>query len=130
LEDAMRPVRVTLTAIAALFILLTIGARSRAAALRPNEEQKIEALISTVEKLQDATFIRNGTEYDCKAAADHMRSKWKWKRDEIKTARDFIRVVASVSSESGQPYLIRFKNGKEVKAADFFTAELDKLERP
>jgi hypothetical protein len=126
----MRPICLSLTAIAALLMLLTFGSRGRAAVLRPNEEQKIESLISTVENLHDAKFIRNGTEYDCKAAADHMRSKWKWKRDEIKTARDFVRDVASVSSESGQPYLIRFKNGKEVKAADFLTAELDKLERP
>ena len=91
------------------------------------ETQKIEHLIGTVAKLRDAVFVRNGKEYDCKEAAEHMRRKWKWKEDEIETARDFIRIAASASSMSGKPYLIRFKDGREVKSADFLNAELDKL---
>lgn len=36
-----------------------------------SEEQKIEKLISYVEK-SDALFIRNGTEYTAKEAAEHL----------------------------------------------------------
>lgn len=92
------------------------------------EDQKIDSLIATVEKLADAKFIRNGKEYDCKAAADHMRSKRKQAGDKIKTARDFIEKAASKSWQSGQPYKIKFKDGKEQTSGEFLTKELDKLE--
>lgn len=93
-----------------------------------SETQKIEVLIHTVESLKDATFIRNGDSYDCKKAAEHMRKKWEWKKSDIKTAHDFIRIAASSSSQSGKPYLIRFKDGKETKSGDFLEGELAKLE--
>src|ERR1051325_1945796 len=68
-----------------------------------SEDQKIEALINTIDHLSDATFIRNGREYDCHAAAKHMRDKWNYGKKEIKTAEDFIEKAASKSSISGQP---------------------------
>ena len=92
------------------------------------EEEKIKALIATVRGLKNATFIRNGAEHDCDAAADHMQRKWKAGRREIKTARDFIRLAGSKSSRSGEAYRIRFKDGKEVTSEAFLTKELDKLE--
>ena|SRR5258706_6981901 len=94
------------------------------------EDQKIEGLISAVQNLKDASFVRNGKEYDGKAASDHLRSKWTRGRKHIKTARDFIKLAASTSSQSGQPYIIRFKDGKEVKSADFLGEALDHLEHP
>ena len=94
------------------------------------EKQKIERLISDVESLKDAVFIRNGTEVDAKKAAEHMRTKWKAAGSKIKTARDFIRLAASKSSISGKPYLIRFKDGHELESEKFLTERLDKLEKP
>ena len=99
-----------------------------APATPPTEDQKIEALIGRVDQMTDAVFVRNGSSYDGHAAAKHLREKWRWKKGEVKTARDFIRLCASVSSQSGQPYLLRWKDGRTQKAADFFGAELDKLE--
>jgi hypothetical protein len=61
------------------------------------EDQKIAMLIKTVERLKDATFIRNGTEHDCHAAAKHMRDKWDHRKE----------------------YLIRFKDGREVESGAF-----------
>jgi hypothetical protein len=124
----MKAARLYIPFLVAALVVAGIAGTTRAEQSHKTEAQLIESLISTVENLKDATFLRNGTEYGCKAAADHMRSKWKWKHDEIKTARDFIRVVASTSSETGRPYMIRFKGGREVTAKDFLTAELDKLE--
>ena len=94
----------------------------------PSEEQKIEALIKTVEELKDATFIRNGKEHDCREAAKHMRDKWQHGRDQIKTALDFIDKAASRSSVSGKPYLIRFKDGREIESATFLRDQLKKVE--
>ena len=94
-----------------------------------DEAAKIEALIRAVENLKDAVFIRNGRGYDCGKAGEHLRAKWRWKRNEIKTARNFIRIAATGSSVSGKPYLIRFKDGREIRSADFLLAELAKLEK-
>jgi pyrroloquinoline quinone biosynthesis protein B len=93
------------------------------------EQQKIESLIAAVESLQNAVFIRNDVEYDCKAAADHMRTKWDFAGNRIKTARDFIAQLASASSVSGKPYLIRFKDGREITSGEFLLADLKKLEQ-
>ncbi len=72
--------------------------------------------------------LNNGKEYTCAEAVDHMRLKWRWKRKNIKTARDFIRLAASKSTTTGKPYLIRFKNGREVKNGDFLLDRLAQLE--
>ena len=95
-----------------------------------SEKQKIEALITHIEELKDASFVRNGTEYDAKTAATFLRRKWKSNESAIKTARDFIQKVASVSSTSGKPYMIRRKNGKESKSGEYLLAELKKIEAP
>jgi hypothetical protein len=42
---------------------------------------------------------------------------------------DFIEKVASVSSTSGKPYVIRFKDSHEVKCGDYLKEELKKLEK-
>jgi len=92
------------------------------------EKEKIESLIKHVEGLKDATFIRNGVSYDAKAAAAFLRGKWDANAKVINTAKDFIDKAASQSSTSGKPYLIRFKDGKEVKSGDYLLSELKKLE--
>lgn len=94
------------------------------------EKQKIEALIAHIENLADATFIRNEAEHNCREAAKHMRDKWQWKRKEIRTARDFITVAATKSSVSGRTYLIRFKDGREVKCGEYLLQQLKQLENP
>jgi len=35
--------------------------------------------------------------------------------------------VASTSSTTGRPYLIRFKDGNEIKSGDYLLLELEKL---
>ncbi len=92
------------------------------------EREKIEALIRHIENLKDAVFIRNGREYDARTAASFLRAKWRANDAEVKSARDFIEKVASASSTTGKPYLIRFKDGREVKSGEYLLAELRKLE--
>lgn len=92
------------------------------------EAQKIEALIQAVASLEGAVFIRNGTEHAPKAAADHLRLKWRNAGRRVKTAPDFIRYCASESSLSGQPYEIRFQDGRTVLARDWLWTELKRLE--
>jgi len=98
-------------------------------ALPAKEREKIEGLVKAVEDLKDAKFVRNGAEYDGKAAADHMRRKWKKVEKDVHTARDFIRLAATSSIENGKPYLIRFKDGREVESAKFLAGKLDEMEK-
>ncbi len=88
----------------------------------------IELLIRAVGDLQQATFIRNGTEHTTHEATEHMRKKWHWKKGEIKTAEDFIRLAASQSSDSVKPYVIRFADGREVNAGDWLREKLKRME--
>ncbi|MCZ6494374.1 MAG: DUF5329 family protein [Planctomycetota bacterium] len=95
---------------------------------RLSDEERIDALIKTLEQLKDAIFIRNDKEYDAKSAADHLRMKWQYAGQRITTARHFITLVGTKSSVSGKPYLIRFEDGREMTSEAFLTAELEKLE--
>ena len=92
------------------------------------EKQKIEALIKQVGDLKDAKFVRNGWTYEPATAVRFLRGKWEANDAEVKTARDFIDKVASASGTSGKPYLIRFKDGREIKSQEFLLAELKKIE--
>lgn len=92
------------------------------------EDQKIDALIHSVEVLPDAQFIRNGSAHDGKAAAAHLRMKRRFAGSRIHTANDFIEGLASRSSETGQPYQIRFANGKTEDASVYFHMVLSHIE--
>jgi len=94
------------------------------------EKQKIEALIAHVANLENATFIRNGEEYPPADAADHMRTKLDYAGSRVKTALQFIEHIASKSSMSGEPYLIRFDDGREVESGPYLTGVLRHLEKP
>ena len=100
----------------------------QAQTLPNSEKQKIETLIKQVANLKDAKFVRNGSAYNADSAAIFLRRKWEANESEVKTARDFIDKVASFSGTSGKPYLIRFKDGGEIKSRDFLLAQLKNLD--
>jgi hypothetical protein len=113
---------------AALLVATSVAALGAGEEKRLSETQKIEALIRTVAELKDATFVRNGQDYDGKAAADHMRRKWKRQEKEIQTAKDFIRLAGTKSYETGKVYVIRFKDGKEVESGKWLGEKLETME--
>jgi hypothetical protein len=105
---------------------VAVGEEKKADTL--TEEQKIEKLMSYVENLQGATFIRNGEEHTPKEAAQHMRDKRKSAGDKVKTAKDFIELCASKSKVSGQEYKVRLADKTEVTSNALLTAELARIE--
>ena len=113
----------------AVGLTLVVLTSATQAADEKTERQKIEALIKHVEELKDAKFVRNDTEHDAKTAARFLKGKWERNEADIKTAMDFIDKAATKSSTSGKPYLIRFKDGKEMPSADYLKTELKKLEK-
>lgn len=106
--------------------LLAFGAV--AAAPPPNEQTRIDKLIRFVENQKDMKFIRNGTEYTCADAAKFLRGKLDSMGKEVTTAREFIERIASKSSMSGQPYQVKFADGRMMPASQFLHEELKRLD--
>jgi len=88
------------------------------------EQRKIEYLIVSIADLHGARFIRNGSEYDAKRAADHLRVKLHYAGGRIKTAEDFIVYCATGSSMTGGTYQIKFADGRTVATAAFLRKRL------
>ena len=94
------------------------------------EQARIEQLIRFVESQKDMVFIRNGTEYTSEDAGKFLRGKLEAMGSDVKTAREFIDRIATKSSMSGEPYRVKFADGKTMLASHFLSAELKRLERP
>jgi hypothetical protein len=71
-----------------------------------------------------ATFIRNGQTHTPEEAVNHIKAKYEHFKSEIKTPEDFIRLSASKSLLTGQPYLVRTKDGKEIQLSAWLTDAL------
>ncbi len=110
----------------AIALLVLLPGRLFAAPM--TEEQKIDALIHSVEVMPGAQFIRNGSVYDGKAAADHLRTKRRFAGSRLKTADQFITYCATGSSFCGKPYQIRLANGATMDSAVFFRAQLKRID--
>jgi hypothetical protein len=120
--------RITLSVLVASFALA--GPRpafSEDAATPKAESQAIEALIASVAQLSDATFLRNGKSYPASTAARFLREKWQSRQSEVRSAEEFIDRIASFSSTTSKPYLIRFADGRQVSSAEYLRAELVRL---
>jgi len=111
-----------------LLLLLTAPSFVLAESLPVTEQQKIETLITQVGSLKDAAFVRNGSTYSAWTAVLFLRGKWNANTSAIKTAHDFIDKIGTMSGTSGEPYLIRFGDGKEIHSRDYLLAELKKIE--
>lgn len=110
-----------------LLALVWMAPTVRAQGMVKGEKQRVEALISHLEELKDAAFIRNGKEYDAKTAAKFLRGKWDANEEKIRTADDFIRVAATRSSTTGKAYMIRLKGGDAQPCADYLREQLAKM---
>jgi len=76
-------------------------------------EQTIAFLLHRIETA-DATFIRNGQTHTPQEAVAHVRAKYEHFKGQIKTPEDFIRLAATKSLLTGQPYHVRTRNGEEM----------------
>jgi len=112
--------------------LLLVDSTSAFAADTPSpkaalsEQAKISALLDALET-SDVTFIRNGTAMSGKDARKHLQGKLDELSGQVHTANDFITKVATQSRETGKPYMIREKDGKEVPSADWFKYKMARL---
>lgn len=109
--------------VVALMVLLSLLV-VRVGAQDHSEAAKIQYLIASVEALEGAKFIRNGSAHDARAASGHLRLKLRAAGNKVKTAEDFIKFCASRSSITGEPYLVQFADGTTVKSEVFFRNKL------
>jgi hypothetical protein len=105
-----------------VFVLLVI---CQAAPVRAAEslEQTIAFLLHRIE-IADATFIRNGQAHTPQEAVAHVRAKYEHFKEQIKTPEDFIRLAATESLMTGQPYLVRTRDGREIPLNAWLTDAL------
>jgi hypothetical protein len=89
------------------------------------EEKKIKRLILSLAQIPNAKFVRDTEEHTVEEAIAHMEMKWKWNKSAIKTAEDFITMIGSKSSVTGEPYMIRLADGTVMKSEEWFRKELD-----
>lgn len=87
-----------------------------AALAAPSEAERIEAALKKIET-SNVVFIRNGDEHEAKKAAGHLRSKLKGTNGKVKTFDEFVDHLATKSSMSGKPYLVRLTDGAVVPLA-------------
>ncbi len=107
--------------VALVCLSISLGQISAAESL----DESIKYLLDYVAK-SDATFVRNGQTHKPQEAADHIKAKYDHFKKEIKTPEDFIRLCASKSLQSGKPYLVRTKDGKETHLDAWLTDALKK----
>ncbi|WP_176691697.1 YfeK family protein [Superficieibacter electus] len=99
------------------------------AKLSPHEEARINAMLTALAQKQDLTFIRNGDAHNCEEAVSHLRLKLSNTRNRIDTAEQFIDKVASSSSISGKPYIVKIPGKSDENAKSYLhalIAETDK----
>jgi Family of unknown function (DUF5329) len=110
-------------------VLIVVLFGSAALAESMTEQQKIDALLAAVGS-PDVTFVRNGEDWDGPKFKSHLEEKLKAANPPITTADDFIARIASTSSKTGKPYLVKTKNGKKLKASVWLRARLASLNQP
>lgn len=107
-------------------LLMTLPAWAK---LGAHEEARINAMLNALAQQKDLTFIRNGDAHNCDEAVSHLRLKLGNTRNRIDTAEQFIDKVASSSSISGKPYIVRIPGKTDENAQPYLhtlIAETDK----
>lgn len=93
------------------------------------EQARIDRLINYVETQKRMVFVRNGKDYSFREAALFLRAKYAKMGEHVTTAVQFIDQIASRSSTTGEPYRVRFADGRLLPAAKVLREELARMDR-
>ncbi|MDR3203425.1 MAG: DUF5329 domain-containing protein [Deltaproteobacteria bacterium] len=114
--------------LALLLVLAALNWLARPAMALEGEELALTlALIKSIDSQKDLIFIRNGKEYNSAQAAAHLKRKLSQAGAKIQTVENFIELLASKSSVSGQPYYIKRPNQSQQTAQAYFTDLLNEI---
>lgn len=106
-----------LCALMALFLALPAVAK-----LNSHEEARINAMLDALAQKKDLVFVRNGDAHTCEEAVSHLRLKLGNTRNRIDTAEQFIDKVASSSSITGKPYIVKIPGKSDEDARPYLRA--------
>ncbi len=111
-----------------LVVACTLAAAGAAAPLAPAGRAEIDGLLSRLESSR-CGFNRNGTWHTATEARAHLLRKLKHLEDKgaVQSAEQFIELVASSSSTTGQPYLVRCGNETAVQSGTWLRARLQAM---
>jgi len=103
--------------------LLTFLPMNSYADVTQSQRDEVEHLIDFVRD-SGCLIERNGVKHSGAEAVEHIRTKYAYFRDTIKTTEDFIDYSASKSTMSGKPYLVYCPGMKEIPAGEWLYKEL------
>ena len=87
------------------------------------QKKEVEYLLSFVEN-SDCLMNRNGSKHKGKKAAKHIKKKYHYFIDDIKSTEDFIQYSATKSTMSGKLYQVNCPNKKSMATKDWLLDEL------
>lgn len=91
------------------------------------EKARIDYLLEVISRCP-YNFIRNGSRYNSQRARLHLKWKYYLNRWQVKTAEEFIDVVASGSKSTGQPYLIELPDRRHYPLKLLFLKETKRFD--
>lgn len=108
--------------------LCCVSAASSAEELTAGAQQEIQQLLHVL-AISNCQFNRNGEWYTPAEAVKHLNNKFEVLvgKGKIGTTEDFIRIAASESSVSGEPYQVQCGNDAAVNSGPWLTQALTKL---
>jgi len=77
-------------------------------------------------KTTECKYIRNGSEHSGVDAAAHIKKKYEYFKDEIRSAEDFIHLSATKSTMTGSKYYIQCPNSSKIESSKWLLGELKK----
>lgn len=110
--------------------LAALAFAAEAAAESPSQSESkaaIEFLLARVAS-SELEFVRNGKTYPGPEAVNHMRRKYEYYAERIRSPEEFIELAGTKSVISGKAYKIRDVDG-EVPAADWLRDVLAEYRR-
>ena len=98
----------TATALRALAVLALLFTHAGTASADPDAvaQAEIDHLLNFV-AASSCMFVRNGSVHPGPEARDHLLDKFNYAKTRISTADEFVLNIATKSSLSGDPYLVR-----------------------
>mgnify|MGYP001818031941 CR=1 FL=1 len=110
------------------FLLILLTATFTCADVPPEQQPEVRHLISFVQS-SPCLIRRNGKTHSGKEAASHIREKYDYFRDRIRTTEDFIKYSASKSTMSGKYYTVLCEGRKPMRTIDWLLKELKSYRR-
>ena len=107
-------------------LVLLAGISAFAAEIPQNVRTEIAALLVRLEN-SGCEFNRNGTWYDAPRAKAHLERKLQAADGSVQSTEQFIELVATKSSLSGRPYLVRCGGGMPIPSQEWLADQLTEI---